>query len=73
MPACAHGAQAEMMLALRVEEVLPRPAAGLLARMLCLAPVDLLADPACSDPVLVMRPCTQYQISVRIYQVGDPT
>ena len=57
------------MLILRVEEVLPRPGAGLLHRMLRLAPVDLVTAPITSDPVLVLRPSTQYQIGVRIYPV----
>ena len=61
--------QAEVLLALRIEEVLPRPAAGLLARMLRLAPVDLASRPGTPGPVLVLRPHTHYQVSVRLYQV----
>ena len=63
--------QAELMVVLRIEEVLPRPAAGLLARMLRLAPVDIIAVLGCAHPVMVIRPKTQYQISVAVYQVGS--
>lgn len=63
--------QAEMMLVVRLEEILPRPGAGLLHRMLRLAPIDLVLHPATSEPVLVLRPNAHYQVSVRIYQVRD--
>lgn len=61
--------QAQMMMVVRVEEILPRPAAGLLNRMLRLAPVDVVAAPACPHPLLVLRPKTQYQISLLLCQV----
>lgn len=63
--------QAEMLVVLRIEEVLPRPAAGLLAKMLRLAPVDTIAVLGCAHPVLVLRPKTQYQISVAVFQVRN--
>ncbi|KAK9799383.1 hypothetical protein WJX73_008141 [Symbiochloris irregularis] len=63
--------KAEVLVVLRIEEVLPRPAAGLLAKMLRLAPVDTIAVLGCAHPVMVLRPKTQYQISVAVYQANS--
>ena len=59
-----------MCLVLRLEEVLPRPAAGLLHRMLRLAPVDLEQRGAQAEPALLVHADTCYQLSVAAYQVG---
>ena len=59
-----------MCLVLRLEEVLPRPAAGLLHRMLRLAPVDVEQQGSQAEPALLVHADTGYQLSVAAYQVG---
>ena len=61
-----------MCLVLRLEEVLPRPAAGLLHRMLRLAPVDCEQRGAAADPALLVHAEAPYQLSVVAYQVPSP-
>ena len=60
-----------MCLVLRLEEVLPRPAAGLLHRMLRLAPVDVEQQGSQAEPALLVHADTGYQLSVAAYQVGQ--
>ena len=58
-----------MCLVLRLEEILPRPAAGLLHRMLRLAPVDCELRAGSADPTLLVHADALYQLSVVAYQV----
>ena len=65
-----HALQADMCLVLRLEEVLPRPAAGLLHRMLRLAPVEVEQRGSHAEPGLLVHADTSYQLSVAAYQVS---
>lgn len=54
-------------MCISLEEVLPRPKAGLLSRMLRLADVPLAASQHSQGPVYLLHPGAEYHITVSIH------
>ncbi|KAL3132660.1 hypothetical protein ABBQ32_009179 [Trebouxia sp. C0010 RCD-2024] len=56
-----------MVVCISLEEILPRPTAGLLSRMLRLADVPLVASPTPGEPVYLLHPGGEYHIRVSLF------
>ena len=57
----------KMVVCISLEEILPRPKAGLLSRMLRLADVSLVANPTSLEPVYLLHPGGEYHIGVSLF------
>lgn len=62
-----EAAGVRMLVCITLEEVLPRPQAGLLSRMLRLADVTLVASPNTVEPVYLLHPGGEYHIGVSLF------
>ena len=56
-----------MVVCISLEEVLPRPKAGLLSRMLRLADVSLVSSPNTLQPVYLLHPGGEYHLGVTLF------
>ena len=62
-----EAAAVRMVLCISLEEILPRPKAGLLSRMLRLADVGLVTSPGAMEPVYLLHPGGEYHIGVSLF------
>lgn len=62
-----EAAAVRMVVCISLEEVLPRPNAGLLSRMLRLADVSLVSSPNTVQPVYLLHPGGEYHIGVSLF------
>ena len=62
-----EAAGVRMVVCISLEEILPRPKAGLLSRMLRLADVSLVASPTSVQPVYLLHPGGEYHIGVTLF------
>lgn len=62
-----EAAAVKMVVCISLEEVLPRPKAGLLSRMLRLADVSLVACEGFQEPVYLLHPGGEYHIGVSLF------
>ncbi len=62
-----EAAAVKMVVCISLEEVLPRPKAGLLSRMLRLADVSLVASQDGQQPVYLLHPGGEYHIGVSLF------
>ena len=56
-----------MVVCISLEEILPRPKAGLLSRMLRLADVTLVTSPDTMEPLYLLHPGGEYHIGVSLF------
>lgn len=62
-----QAAAVRMVVCISLEEVLPRPKAGLLSRMLRLADVSLVSSPNTVQPVYLLHPGGEYHVGVSLF------
>lgn len=62
-----EAAAVRMVVCISLEEILPRPKAGLLSRMLRLADVSLVSSPNTVQPVYLLHPGGEYHIGVSLF------
>lgn len=56
-----------MVVCVSLEEILPRPKAGLLSRMLRLADVSVVASQDSHEPVYLLHPGGEYHLGVSLF------
>ena len=60
-------ASVKMVVCISLEEILPRPKAGLLSRMLRLADVSVVASQDGQQPVYLLHPGGEYHLGVSLF------
>ena len=58
--------QIDVLVALTMDEIMPRPKSGLLSRMMRLAPTNCLAGDPTEQPRFCIRPGAQYLVGVHV-------